>query len=91
MCATNPKKKRQYATKGGETKATTTDAAKGETTLSTGDSSSSAELIYKYVGSTILTKANSLPKPTAEVLKGKDLIGFYFAASWYVTPKMFFA
>ena len=77
MCATNPKKKRQHVTK--ETKAATKD-----TTLSTGDDSSAVELIYQHVGDTLLAKANGTPQSTAQLLKGKDLVGFYFGASWYV-------
>uniref|UniRef100_A0A7R9VS44 protein-disulfide reductase n=1 Tax=Pseudictyota dubia TaxID=2749911 RepID=A0A7R9VS44_9STRA len=37
----------------------------------------------QWLGSTLLTTdANSPPKPTAEVLKDKELVALYFAASW---------
>jgi len=75
MCASNPKKKKQYATK--ETK-----SREPESKLATDDTTS--QLIDEYVGKTILTKSREAPVSTAEAIKGKSLIGFYFAASWYV-------
>ena len=81
MCATNPKKKRQYVTKKQEAAAT-----KDATLSKSGDDddSSAVELIYQHVGKTLLAKANGTPQSTAELLKGKELVGFYFGASWYV-------
>jgi len=40
--------------------------------------------IVEYLGETLLTSTKEPPKPTVELLKGKDIVALYFAASWYV-------
>lgn len=41
-------------------------------------------LVEEYLGPTLLQDPKSAPKSTIEALKGKDMVGLYFGASWYV-------
>lgn len=73
MVAHNPKKKRNNSNQKKDELAKKDEAATVSPELA---------LIEKNLGETLLTAANAPSKPTAQLIKGNQLLGLYFAGGW---------
>ncbi|KAG7360882.1 thioredoxin-like protein [Nitzschia inconspicua] len=62
---------------------------KNKATPKSSDSNAGVSNLERHLGKTLMVDVKSPPKPTAELLKGKKLVGFYFTSAWNGMGKEF--